>query len=203
MDKDTTRLYYEQNADSYADATRGANLQPVWDAMTSRLPPGALILDLGCGSGRDLRYFAKQGLRVIGMDYASSQVKKAIAFSGQQVVLANIMRLPFSDGAFSGVWAIASLLHISRVNALDGLMQVYRVLEPQGVFVASMKKGHGSLIDRHGRYFENYSPDEWTAMLQVAGFLVDDLKEMQVTHSENVDNSPHQPWLVSVCRKKR
>jgi SAM-dependent methyltransferase len=72
MKDDPTRNYYETHADEYFHATYAVDLQPLWEKLSKRLEKGDYILDLGSGSGRDLRYFAERGFRVIGIDYSAS-----------------------------------------------------------------------------------------------------------------------------------
>jgi SAM-dependent methyltransferase len=50
-----TRRYYETNAERYAAATIAAPMHPLVGTFAGKLSPGALVLDLGCGSGRDLQ----------------------------------------------------------------------------------------------------------------------------------------------------
>jgi len=68
-----------RGAESYATETCNADLQRVWKLLTPRLAPGSLILDLGCGAGRDLAYFAKAGFRVVALDYSLLSTKGSAA----------------------------------------------------------------------------------------------------------------------------
>ena len=56
----STLDYYNRNAESYAEQTQGADVTDLYVDFEECLNPGARILDLGCGSGRDSRYFAKK-----------------------------------------------------------------------------------------------------------------------------------------------
>ena len=57
MQAETTLRYYDSNAQSFAADTIGADMSSIQDAFLSLLHSGARILDLGCGTGRDSRYF--------------------------------------------------------------------------------------------------------------------------------------------------
>lgn len=98
-----TRLYYDENADSYATTTQAVELGPTWKLLTERLDKGSLILDLGCGAGRDLKYFADQGYRVIGIDYSQKLVDIAQQYSHQPVRLMDFHALDFPDNTFDAV----------------------------------------------------------------------------------------------------
>ena len=56
--------YYNQNAEKFYQTTVDADMSDVQDRFLQYLPQGALILDAGCGSGRDSLAFLKKGFRV-------------------------------------------------------------------------------------------------------------------------------------------
>lgn len=55
--KDKTLEYYNKNAAEYAKSTLNVDMSNVLDEFAKGLPPGARILDLGCGYGRDSKKF--------------------------------------------------------------------------------------------------------------------------------------------------
>ena len=59
-----TLLYYEQNAENFIRETRNVDFSEVQELFLSKLEKGALILDFGCGSGRDTRFFLEHGYQV-------------------------------------------------------------------------------------------------------------------------------------------
>ncbi len=203
LDTLSTGRYYEKNAESYAKETCSANLQDVWPLLTQRLAPGNLILDLGCGAGRDLAYFNQAGLRVIGLDYSMSLLKIARSVSEQRVVLADLRMLPFRSETFDAVWAIASLLHVPSPHILSALLEVHQPLKRSGVFVASVKEGSRERVDERGRYFADYSPQEWGRLLTKAGFGGVELHLMKESRKTSAGNFIEITWLVSVCTKGR
>ena len=58
-----TITYYNQNASEYVSSTVDVAFSEPQDAFLSLLPPAASILDFGCGSGRDAKYFTENGFR--------------------------------------------------------------------------------------------------------------------------------------------
>lgn len=77
------------------------------------MPQDILILDLGCGSGRDTIEFEQKGYWVEALDYSKELVALASQQTGQQVRLESFY--DFSDQSeFDGIWACASLLHCER-----------------------------------------------------------------------------------------
>lgn len=200
MKQDLTRQYYELHADEYSNATRDLQVTQLWDVMTRDLPAEALILDLGCGSGRDLRYFSDLGFSVIGLDYSYHLATLAKDFSHQPVVLGDIVRLPFADAVFDAVWAIGSLLHIPRRSALPTLLQIHRILKPEGRFVASMKMGEGEVVDRLGRRSVFYQSGPWEDLLKESGFAVSELEEIVEDRQIPVGDKGRITWIMSLAR---
>lgn len=55
--KNNTLNYYNTNATSFASSTRSVDFTQTQDRFLRLLPSAAAILDFGCGSGRDTKYF--------------------------------------------------------------------------------------------------------------------------------------------------
>ena len=69
--------YYDQNAERFAADTLDVKFTDIQDRFLGYLAPGALILDFGCGAGRDSRYFATKGFRVEACDGSEEMVRIA------------------------------------------------------------------------------------------------------------------------------
>lgn len=59
--KNQTIQYYDQNAACFVENTRDVDFHVIQDEFLEKLPAEAQILDLGCGSGRDTKYFLEHG----------------------------------------------------------------------------------------------------------------------------------------------
>ena len=90
---DKTIEYYNQNADMFAQGTRLVDFTIVQERFRKMLPVGSRILDFGCGSGRDTKYFLEKGYRVEATDGSSELCKLASAFTGIEVKEAEDARL--------------------------------------------------------------------------------------------------------------
>ena len=82
---DKTIEYYNQNADMFAQGTRLVDFTVVQERFAKMLPVDSRILDFGCGSGRDTKYFLEKGYRVEATDGSSELCKLASAFTGIEV----------------------------------------------------------------------------------------------------------------------
>lgn len=184
--------YYEKNAYDYFLKTCNIDISNLWEKLSDQ-KEGSLLLDLGCGSGRDLRYFAKKKIKTIGIDISYNLLRYAYDFSKRPVVQANMISLPFNNGSFDVVWAIGTLLHIPRDYVQLALSEIHRVLKRKSIFITSVKKGDGEGLDKEGRYFTYYSNVEWENMLVKNHFTIKSLEENnEARGAETID------WIVSV-----
>ena len=108
-----TLLYYEQNADSFADNLMPMDSEEIQSRFLKELPEGASILDFGCGSGRDTKVFLEKGYRVDAIDGSEELCKKASTFTGIPVKCMLFQELTVAD-IYDGVWACASILHLPK-----------------------------------------------------------------------------------------
>ena len=177
MTPNSTQIFYELNANNYFLSTHAVDLERLWQKMNAVLQPRAYILDLGCGSGRDLRYFGGQGYRAVGLDHCHNLLKLAQNFSRRPLISADFRSLPFRQGVFDAVWAVGSLLHLAPQAIAPALLEIRRVLKPEAFLFASIKKGCGETIDAKGRYFKFYQRAEWQDLLTRNGYAIVEIEE--------------------------
>ena len=130
--------YYDVHAKEYAALTVKADMSPAYDRFLAYLPAGAAILDAGCGSGRDSLCFMKKGYDVTMLDASEGMCNCAEELTGQKI--------EFAD-RFDGIWACASLLHVSEKELENVLAIFHRALKRDGVLYASWKYGEAERCD--------------------------------------------------------
>jgi len=146
------------------------------------------VLDVGPGPGWETATFDDHGFDAVAVDVTRSFLEKTRDRVPDAALVSGDMRsLPFADGAFDGLWACASLLHVPREDVPGTLSEYERVLAPGGVTVVSIQRrrgGGGGEGDRNGdetpqnpydedsRHFEQYDPTEIRAAFERAGFVV-------------------------------
>lgn len=190
--------YYERNANSYFDATVDVDMSPLYQRFLPLLPSAARILDAGCGSGRDLRAFAKLGYRVTAFDASPALAALAEAYAGQPVYRARFQDIHWRE-SFEGVWACASLLHVSAAELPDALRRLASALVPAGVLYASFKYGHGER-EYHGRHFTDMDEDGFYSLLD-RGVDLQPL-EVWITADQRPGRETER-WLNALLRRHR
>ena len=155
---EATLQFYRVNAEAYAKRTftsRQARLM----AFLAQLPPGASILELGCGAGGDTAEMLARGFEVRATDGSPEMAVVASKHLGRTVETLLFHDLDEVD-AYDAVWANACLLHVPRTELADVLARIWRALKAEGVFYASYKEGDVDGRDTLDRYY-NYPSQDW------------------------------------------
>lgn len=149
-----TLTYYNQNAQTFISHTQTVNFQDTQERFLSCLPPGSRILDFGCGSGRDTRYFLQQGYSVDAIDGSEELCRLASQFTGIPVRQMLFQDLDCRD-TYDGIWACASILHLRIEELTDVFYKMTAALHGGGILYASFKLGNFR-GERNGRYFTDF-----------------------------------------------
>src|ERR1700737_2188255 len=139
----TTLTYYEEHAEDFRDGTRDHDVSQNIAALLRHIngEPPWVILDFGCGPGRDLKTLKGLGHTAIGLEGATAFAAMARADSGCEVWLQDFHRLDLPDGRFDGIFANASLFHVPSQELPHVLGQLRAALQPGGVLFSSNPHG--------------------------------------------------------------
>ena len=157
-EKYNTLEYYNKNAKIYYDQTLVGNLQENYNKFLEHLQPNAYILDFGCGSGRDSKYFLDNGYKVKAIDGSIEMCKLASKYINQEVTCMKFEELN-DINTYDGIWACSSILHIEKENLSDILIKMINSLKVNGVIYTSFKIGTGYEI-KEGKYYNYLTKNE-------------------------------------------
>lgn len=191
-----TLAFYQREAPNYT-ASGALGQSRHLDGFLDRLEPGALILELGCGDGRDGAHMLARGFRVDPTDGTPAMVRKA---QERFDLPARVMRFDELDavGHYDAVWAHASLLHCPRDALPDVLHRIHRALKPDGWHYANFKLGDGEGRDRLGRLY-SFPSREWLCerYAATAGWEIVDA----VSYIGGGFDQVQRDWLALTVRK--
>jgi SAM-dependent methyltransferase len=175
---------YSSIADVYARKTAeyGAPECEQFDKIMQMLPAShsGVVVDFGCGQGRDVAHYQRRGFRVIGVDAAEGLIRIAERLNPE----ARFLVSDFADAAIepnSAAIAIhnSSLQHVPKSELPRVLRKAFEVLEPGGILYCHYRSGQGESLsisteyDRPiARYMALYTQAEMEAAGTDAGFEV-------------------------------
>lgn len=191
-----TLEYYNQNAKAYINSTRDIEFTEIQDNFLKYLEPGARILDFGCGSGRDTKYFLDRGFCVDAIDGSVEFVKMASEYLQIEVKQMLFQELDVI-GVYDGIWACSSILHLTREELVDVFRKMAEALVSKGILYTSFKYGSEENI-RNGRHFTDMTENTMKKLLdQVGRFVVEDMWTTLDVRPGRED----ERWLNLILRK--
>lgn len=161
-----TLSYYDENASAFCEGTRNADMSEMRGRFQQYLKPGALILDAGCGSGRDSKAFMESGYRVVAMDGSKEMCRQASKYLGHEVQCRRFEEID-ERNVYDGIWACASLLHVPYELLPKVIAKLVDSLVDGGVLYASFKYGEEER-EAGGRYFTDLMEEGWKKVLEEA-----------------------------------
>ena len=186
--------YYDDNAQSFYDSTVDVDMVGFYCKFLPLVGAEGRILDLGCGSGRDTKYFVDLGYKVDAIDASKEMVRLASIKSGLEVKHMSF-ELFSPDLQYDGIWACASLLHVEPKALKSMLVQISHWLNVSGVLYASFKYGDGVRV-KDGRTFTDMDEHQLKVLLSAADLI---LKESWVTYDQRLERN--EKWLNALITK--
>lgn len=193
-----TLEYYNEHAKAFADSTANLEFTEFQDKFLSYIKPGARVLDFGCGSGRDTKYFLNKGYQVDAIDGSSELVKMASEYAQIEVKQMLFQELQ-AVGVYDGIWACSSILHLTGDELADVMERMEKALVSKGIIYMSFKYGTEE-NERKGRHFTDMTEDKMKGLLDKVGLFM--TEDMWVT-SDVRPGREDEKWLNIIVRKMR
>lgn len=193
----STSEYYEKNGKAYAESTVNANMADSYSHFLPLVRGNGIILDLGCGSGRDSKSFIEKGFKVVAVDGSKQLCKYASSLLNQEVRNIKFDELDY-ENEFDGVWACASLLHVSKSSMHDILAKISKALKDDGIFYCSFKYGD-SEREKDGRSFSDYNENDLKTLFTADLHL--DIVEWWLSFDVRKDRSSEK-WINIILKKQ-
>ena len=157
--------YYNTNAEEYFKSTSQANVELLYNEFGKHLPAGGRIMDLGCGSGRDVKWFREHGYAARGLDASEKLVQIAQARFDIPVEVGCIEDW-ISEEPFDGIWCCAALMHLTDSKAKRFVSNLSHNLKSGGAIFVSVKTGIETGYDSAGRYLKDFTEHDIYTLLE-------------------------------------
>lgn len=189
--------YYDINAKEFVEGTLNVDFKATQDKFINKLPAKGYILDFGCGSGRDTKYFLARDFNVDAIDGSIELCKIASEYTNIKVRHMYFNELSIVN-KYDGIWACSSILHLSLDDLVDVFKRMSKALKDEGIIYTSFKYGDFS-GERNGRFFTDMTEDSFAKLIA----NVDNLKvEEQWITADVRPQRGNEKWLNLILRKK-
>ena len=192
-----TLEYYERNAKEFIERTKFLEVSYSRNKFLTYLPPSSLLLDLGCGSGRDSVFFLSKGHQIVSCDGSKEICILAEKNIGRPVQCRRFDEIR-EQNIYDGIWANACLLHLPSSELVTVLNSLSHALKPLGILYMSFKYGDFSGI-RDERYFLDMNEYKFNELITKAESL--DILESFITKDTRFQ-SDERKWFNVILRKR-
>jgi SAM-dependent methyltransferase len=164
-----TEDFYTTRADEYREQTLRVDPTEFLTPLVERLEPGARVLDLGCGAGRDLRWLRQRGFRVSGVERSRPLAMFAREYANCPVLEADFTLLDMAAHPCEAILCIGSLVHLEPPEVARLLGRLLNALAPRGLLFVSLKEGTGTRRLPDGRVFHLWQQQALERLLRKRG----------------------------------
>lgn len=195
--KTKTIEYYNENARLFVTDTQDVVFTAIQDVFLSYLSDGDMILDFGCGSGRDTQYFLSKGYKVSATDGSEEICKIASERTG--IAVRHLLFNELEDiDKYNGIWACASILHLNKEMLVDAFKRISKALRNNGVLYTSFKYSDYEGM-RKGRYFTDFTSESFHEFMKaIPEFTI----EKEWVTGDVRPGRENDKWLNLIMRNK-
>ena len=190
---DMTIEYYNSHAEEYVEDTLEADMSATRERFLAFVPDGGSILDFGCGSGRDAKAFLDAGYQVVALDGSKELCERAHRLTGLPVICCSFQDY-WAMTQYDGIWACASLLHLTEDELSPVMEQLVKSLKPGGALYMSFKYGDYS-GERNGRWFTDMTEEKLLSLL----VCFHQLRLLEQWQTIDVRQDREEVWINANC----
>ena len=188
--------FYQENFKAYHQKTFSIDPSSFLVPLAQRLPADAFILDVGCGSGRDLLWMKKLGFDVIGFERSPGLAELARENAGCEVIEGDFETYDFSSILVDAVLLVGALVHVPHEKFSEVFQNITSAIPENGSVLITLKEGTGDLKGLDGRTFYLWEDQKARELFDTLGFKVCDFStSVSKTGSDDF-------WLSYVLDKK-
>ena len=145
--------FYTHHYRVYHERTFSVDPASFLNPLADHLSAGSTVIDVGCGSGRDILWLQNRGFRVIGIERSSGLAGLARRNTACRIIEADFESYDFTKISADALLLIGALVHLPHTEFPAVLESVCRALNDPGTLLITMKEGNGSVTEQDGRQF--------------------------------------------------
>ncbi|MBC8551230.1 MAG: class I SAM-dependent methyltransferase [Nitrospira sp.] len=186
--------YYQQHSEEYHRKTFTLDPASFLEPLIRYIEPGSSILDIGCGSGRDIGWLKQHGYQSKGLERASGLIALAREETGCEVFEEDFDTYNFESTKYDALIMIGSLVHVRHEDMERTLRRILGALSQGGHVLLTLKEGMGFKQADDGRLFVLWDSEAAENIFERLNLKVVELKR-QVSKLDAED-----VWLSYVLR---
>ena len=188
--------YYQENHKKYHEQTAGIDPGSFLTPLVRCLAPRSSILDVGCGSGRDMRWLKDRGFRPTGFERSSGLAALAREHSGCPVLEGDFEGYDFSVMNADAILLVGALVHVPHERFSKIFSNIAQALSPESHVLLTLKEGVKTRDGAGGRVFYLWKDGALRAVFETLHLTVVDFSR-QVSKIRKSD-----VWLGYVLKKQ-
>ena len=187
--------FYIENFSEYHLHTFHIDPSSFLEPLCRHIPERSKILDLGCGSGRDLLWLTERGHDGLGFERSFGLAAIAAKKTGCPLIVGDFESFDFSRFFMDALLLVGALVHV-QPNRFQGVLQnVLAAVRPDGYVLLTLKEGSGTRVARDGRSFYLWRHESVLGYFTHCG-----LKSVEfLRQSSSLKNA--DVWLTYVLKK--
>jgi SAM-dependent methyltransferase len=189
--------YYQENYKAYHEKTFSIDPSSFLRPLAQRLPAEAFVLDVGCGSGRDLLWMKKQGFDVIGFERSPELAELARDNAVCEVIEGDYETYDFSLIQVDAVLLVGIMPHVPREKFSNVFINITSAISDNGLVLTTLKEGSGDITYPDGRILYLWEDAKAREMFDTLGFKVCDFS------SSVSKTGTGALWMSYVLEKER
>ncbi len=194
----TTPLYYSTQYTQYHEKTFHIDPSSFLAPFAKQLKPGAHVLDIGCGSGRDLLWLVKKGFRATGFEASPGLAALARRNANCTVIEGDFESFDFSTLSADALLLSGALVHLPHDQMESVLRNILQALtnQTEALVYLSLKEGGEGYTDAHNRTFYLWQDPDIRSVFRKLSLHV-----MDCTRTSSVLGTG-EAWLGYVLKKR-
>jgi SAM-dependent methyltransferase len=168
--------YYQYNYKAYHEKTFHIDPSSFLNPLVKHLPKDALILDVACGSGRDLCWLKQRGFKVLGFERSKGLSALARKLAECRIIEGDFETYNFSNLNVDAIILVGALVHVSHEKLQSVFEHITSGLGENGKVLITLKQGEGTFADYNGRIFYLWQDRELKIIFTRLGFNIIDVR---------------------------